>query len=303
MIAETHTHALDGTETRGSRAIARPVRIAVQIQPQHAPYEKIRDSAAVLEELGVDVLFNWDHFYPLYGEPDGLHFESWTMLAALAEQTSRVEIGALVNCNSYRNANLQADMARTIDHISAKRGEGRFIFGTGSGWFQRDYDEYGYEFGTVGGRLDVLARDLPIIEDRWGKLNPAPTRKIPMLIGGGGEKKTLRIVARHADIWHSYSDPATLERKLAILADHGRAVGRDVSEVEVSTEIGDRTPAEVEDLHALGATLFTIATSGPDYDISRVSDWLVWRDEKNARLSAESTRAGDGDQENQSAVA
>ena len=256
----------------------RPVRIGVQIAPQHALYPKIRETAAALEEMGVDILFNWDHFYPLSGEPDGLHFESWTMLAALAEQTSRVELGALVNCNSYRNANLQADMARTIDHIS----DGRFIFGTGSGWFERDYDEYGYDFGTVGTRLDALARDLPVIEDRWSKLNPAPTRKIPVLIGGGGEKKTLRIVAKHADIWHSFSDAATLERKLGILAEHGAAVGRDVSEIEISTEIGKRSIDEVEAQYALGATLFTVGISGPDYDISAIPDWLAWRDAKNA---------------------
>ena len=168
-------------------AAKRPVRIGAQIAPQHASYAQIRDTAAQLEELGVDIIFNWDHFFPLSGAPDGLHFESWTMLAALAEQTRHVELGALVNCNSYRNANLQADMARTIDHISAKEsGVGRFIFGTGSGWFERDYDEYGYEFGTVGERLDALAGSLPVIEQRWSKLNPAPTRKIPVLIGGGG---------------------------------------------------------------------------------------------------------------------
>jgi probable F420-dependent oxidoreductase len=251
----------------------RPVRLGVQIAPQHASYEKIRETAAELEELGADILFNWDHFYPLSGEPDGLHFESWTMLAALAEQTSRVELGALVNCNSYRNANLQADMARTIDHISAKgTGTGRFIFGTGSGWFERDYDEYGYEFGTVGQRLDALAANLPIIEERWGKLNPPPTRHIPVLIGGGGEKKTLRIVAQHADIWHSFSDPETLQRKL----------GRDVSQIEISTELRGRTPDEADALHALGTTLFTIGLSGPDYDLAPVRDWLSWRDSKNA---------------------
>ena len=263
-------------------AVKRPVRIGVQIQPQHATYSKIRETAAELEQLGVDILFNWDHFYPLSGAPDGLHFESWTMLAALAEQTSRVELGALVNCNSYRNANLQADMARTIDHISAKEsGVGRFIFGTGSGWFARDYEEYGYEFGTVGQRLDALADNLPIIEKRWDELNPAPTRKIPVLIGGGGEKKTLRIVAKHADIWHSFSDALTLERKLGILEEHGTAVGRDTSEIEISTELGKRSVEEAEEQYDLGASLFTVGISGPHYDLSPVRDWLSWRDAKN----------------------
>jgi probable F420-dependent oxidoreductase len=263
---------------------SRNVRIGVQIAPQHAPYEQIRDTAAQIEEMGADILFNWDHFFPLSGERDGLHFESWTMLAALAEQTRRVEIGALVNCNSYRNANLQADMARTIDHISAHgTGAGRFIFGTGSGWFERDYDEYGYEFGTAGSRLDALARDLPVIEERWGKLNPAPTRDIPILIGGGGEKKTLRIVAQHADIWHSFSDAPTLERKLGILAEHGAAVGRDTSEIEVSVELSRKSPEDADELHAVGATLFTVGISGPNHNLARVRDWLAWRDEKNAR--------------------
>jgi len=261
----------------------RPVRLGVQIAPQHAHYSKIRDTAAELEDLGVDILFNWDHFFPLTGEPNGLHFESWTMLAALAEQTSRVEIGALVNCNSYRNANLQADMARTIDHISEKgTGVGRFIFGTGSGWFERDYDEYGYEFGTVGQRLDALAANLPVIEQRLSVLNPVPTRKIPVLIGGGGEKKTLRIVAKHADIWHSFGDAATLERKLGILAEHGAEVGRDTSEIEISTEIGKGTVKEADEKRALGTSLFTVGITGPDYDLAPVHEWLAWRDATNA---------------------
>jgi alkanesulfonate monooxygenase SsuD/methylene tetrahydromethanopterin reductase-like flavin-dependent oxidoreductase (luciferase family) len=110
-----------------------------------------------------------------------------------------------------------------------------------------------------------------------------------VLIGGGGEKKTLRIVAQHADIWHSFADTETLERKLGVLRGHCEAIGRDFGEIEISTGTRPHTEAEpdpipaMEAQHALGATLFTLGITGPGLDPSPVADLLAWRDEVNAR--------------------
>lgn len=254
--------------------MSRPVRIAVQLQPEHADYPQIRDAVARAEDAGVDVIFNWDHFFPLAGDPDGKHLECWTMLGAWAEATSRVEIGALVTCNSYRNPDLLADMARTVDHISG----GRLILGIGAGWFERDYREYGYDFGTPGMRLADLRQALPRIRSRWERVNPPPTRRIPVLIGGGGERKTLRYTAEHADIWHAFGSLETIRHKSAVLDGHCSDVGRDPAEIERST--GVRRPPEdvAESLLAAGVTLFTIGSSGPDYDLELVRRWVAWRD-------------------------
>jgi probable F420-dependent oxidoreductase len=257
--------------------MSHPIRIGVQIQPQQADYAEIRDAVARAEDAGVDVIFNWDHFFPLYGDADGKHFECWTMLGAWAEQTSRVQIGALVTCNSYRNPELLADMARTVDHISG----GRLILGIGAGWFQRDYDEFGYDFGTAGSRIAELSEALPRIKARWARSNPAPTRDIPILIGGGGEKKTLRLVAEHADQWHSFADLDVLRRKSGILAEHCAAVGRDPGQIERSVGVEGVPGDSAEALVEAGATLFTIGVGGPDYDLSLVREWVKWRDARD----------------------
>ena len=262
----------------------RKIRIAAQLHPQHGDFAGLRRAVRSTEETGFDLVYNWDHFYPLYGARDGTHFECWTMLGAWAEQTSRIEIGALVTCNSYRNPDLLADMARTVDHIS----DGRLVLGIGAGWFRRDYEGYGYEFGRAGSRLNDLAAALPRIKARWDRLNPKPLRTPPILIGGTGERKTLRMVAEHADGWHAgFPDhPADLEPKVQALLNWCDRFGRDPADIEwgigLEPENKDQVLAEhAETYLEMGFTQFTLGYDGPKWDVSDAADWLAWRDGKN----------------------
>ena len=267
--------------TRTDRAI----RVGLQLNPQHADYRDIRRAAVAAEELGADMLFTWDHFFPLSGDRDGKHFECWTLLAAWAEVTSRVQIGALVSCNGYRNPDLLADMARTVDHISG----GRLVLGLGAGFKERDFVEYGFPFGTPGERLDDLAASLPRIERRLATLNPPPTRAIPLLIGGGGERRTLAIVARHADIWHTFAEGEDFARKSRILDGHCHAAGRRPDAIERSVLVGGDPRESGSSLLRLGATLFIVGANGPRHDLGEARRWIAWRDEQNADTGRSAT--------------
>ncbi len=256
-----------------------PIRVGVQIKPQHATYSKMRDAWMRAEEMGADTIFNWDHFYPLSGEPNGLHYECWTVLAGMAETTSRVKFGALVTCNSYRNPNLLADMARTVDHISG----GRLILGLGSGWFQKDYDEYGFPFKTAGQRLRDLDENMPVITERLQRLNPPPIQTpIPIMIGGTGEKVTLRITAQYAHIWNGFGDPEEAGRLSGVLDQRCSEVGRDPSEIERSIMVDEEKLTMGDAYVSQGITHLITGVDGPDYDLSGLERLIAWRDSREA---------------------
>jgi probable F420-dependent oxidoreductase len=254
------------------------IKIGVQVQPQHADFDRMRRTWIEAEEMGCDAIFNWDHFYPLNGDPDGKHFEALTLLGAMASVTEKAQIGSLVICNSYRNPELLADAHRTLDHISG----GRAIIGIGAGWFQRDYDEYGYEFGTAPERVKALGKALPRIKARLDKLNPPPIGKLPILIGGGGPKVTLKLVARYGDAWHSFGDLETFKHKDAILRSHCADVGRDPDEIERTWGARGLDDAGRDALLDAGVTHFILGVGGDGsgYDLTGLRDLVRWRDER-----------------------
>ena len=256
------------------------IRVGVQVQPQHADFAQMQEAWRAAEDLGVDSIYTWDHFYPLYGDPDGKHFEGATSLTALAASTERARIGALVFCNSYRNPQLLANIHSTIDHLS----DGRVILGIGAGWFERDYEEYGYEFGTAPERLRALGRDLPLIKQRLAKVNPPPASELPIMIGGGGEKVTLRLVAQHAQLWHTFADPETYLHKSEVLAEHCVKVGRDPATIERVIGTSGSISEYADALADAGVDELTVGVGGAPtgYDLGELSELLQWRDRRNA---------------------
>ena len=237
-------------------------RVGVQLWPQATTTDALLRAARDAEEVGVDSLWTWDHFFPLQGEPDAAHFEGWTLLTAFAVQTSRVQLGLLVGCASYRNPHLVADMARTVDHLS----HGRTVLGLGAGWFQRDYDEYEFPFGTAGSRLRDLDAYLYRVRKRLAQLTPPPVGRLPILVGGNGEKVTLRIVAQHADAWNGAGPPEEFGRRNRVLDEWCERVGRDPAEIERTAHLRVDDTERVEDYVQAGAE-HLILQCPPPFDL------------------------------------
>jgi alkanesulfonate monooxygenase SsuD/methylene tetrahydromethanopterin reductase-like flavin-dependent oxidoreductase (luciferase family) len=195
-------------------------------------------------------VWTWDHFVPLDGDPKGPMFEAWELLAAWGALTTHVRLGTLVTGNTYRHPPVLAKMVATLDHIT----NGRAILGLGAAWHAEEHAMYGLRFPSVGGRLarmDEAARVLRLLLDEpvasfTGKhyvlkdavAEPKPVQKrLPILIGGGGEQKTLRTVAKYADYWHGHGTPDVIAHKLEVLARHCAEVGRDVNDITPLTTV------------------------------------------------------------------
>ncbi len=242
------------------------VKVGVQLALQHASMSELRAAWRAADAAGVDSLWLWDHFFPIEEPSDGAHFEGYTTLAAMAADTVSATVGLLVTSVGYRNPDLVADMARTVDHICG----GRAVLGMGAGWFERDYVEYGYDFGTASSRLADLGRALPRIRRRLERLNRPPVQQpLPILIGGGGEKVTLRLVAEHAQLWNSFGPPDVFAHKNAVLDDWCARIGRNPAEIERTVAL---PPDELDDAAAYvdaGAGHLIILLRAP-YDLGPV---------------------------------
>ncbi len=220
--------------------------------------------AKAAEAAGYDRVMLMDHFYQLpgIGAPEEPMLECYSMLSAIAQHTSKVRLSALVTGNTYRNPALLAKTITTLDHVSG----GRATLGLGCGWFEKEHTDLGFEFGTFGERFEKLDEALQIIGPMlrcepvtlngkyYSVLNainsPAPISKIPIMIGGGGEKKTLRMVAQYADESNLICEIDEIPRKLEALAGHCERLGRDRSEIKVTKLMMVAVAPTMEELEA-----------------------------------------------------
>lgn len=247
------------------------IRVGVQLHPQHCTIDELTTAWRTADAMQVDSIWVWDHFSPLYGDTDGPHFEAWSLLAAMAVDTDHAMLGALVSCNTYRNPDLLADIARTVDHVSG----GRMYLGIGAGWFEREYADYGYPFGTPRSRLDALVASLDRIAVRLSKLNPPAIGRMPIMIGASGEKVALRVVAKYADAWNTYGTPEHYADKNTALDGWCAKLGRDPGEIERTVLIMDEPAiARWRDYVDAGAQHIIVAVGTP-FDLEPVEHLLA----------------------------
>jgi alkanesulfonate monooxygenase SsuD/methylene tetrahydromethanopterin reductase-like flavin-dependent oxidoreductase (luciferase family) len=269
------------------------ITIGLQLAPQFGEMNDMRRAWMQAEELGADVLYSSDHFNAMVMDEDhakrtthgeeygkinrGKCFEGTTIQAAMAATTTRPRIGAIVHANSYRNPNLMADIARTIDHISG----GRFILGMGTGYLKEDYEDYGYHFGTQKERSLAFARDIPIIKDRFKKLNPPPIGNLPLLVASMGPTG-MKVAAEYADMWHVYGPAEKIQEKCAQFRETCESVGRNYDDIELVTYYFPQMLGGIDTdpsiYPEMGIRHIVVVNQGPKWDLGQLKEVLQWRD-------------------------
>jgi alkanesulfonate monooxygenase SsuD/methylene tetrahydromethanopterin reductase-like flavin-dependent oxidoreductase (luciferase family) len=227
-------------------------KFGILLWNQATDWPAYADAVRRLEELGYEHLWAWDHLYAIFGDPYQPIFEGWASLVAAAGMTRRLRLGLLVGANTFRNPGLQAKLAATLDHVS----NGRAILGVGGAWMEPEHTGHGIEFGTgFGQRLDWLDESVgaqralldgrevtsePGGHYRFDHLRhqPVPLQAhLPIMIGGSGERKTLRTVAKYADMWNAMGSVEKMAHKIEVLRGHCDAVGRDIDTIEFTLGI------------------------------------------------------------------
>jgi alkanesulfonate monooxygenase SsuD/methylene tetrahydromethanopterin reductase-like flavin-dependent oxidoreductase (luciferase family) len=223
------------------------LKLGILLWSQAASWSEMREGARLVDRLGYDHLWTWDHLYAIFGDPYQSIFEGWAALAAWAPETERTRLGLLVGANTFRNPGVVAKLATTLDHISG----GRAILGIGGAWMEPEHRAHGIDFGSgFGQRLDWLDEAVGAMRGvldggsvtsapgghyRFDDLRqlPLPVQsRLPIMIGGSGEKKTLRTVAKYADMWNAMGPLDLMAHKVEVLKGHCDAVGRDIAEIE-----------------------------------------------------------------------
>jgi alkanesulfonate monooxygenase SsuD/methylene tetrahydromethanopterin reductase-like flavin-dependent oxidoreductase (luciferase family) len=223
------------------------LKTGILLWSQAASWPEMLDAAKRVDRLGYEHLWTWDHLYAIFGDPYQPIVEGWMSLAAWAMATERTRLGLLVGANTFRNPGLTAKLASTLDQIS----DGRAILGIGGAWFDLEHQAHGIDFGSgFGQRLDWMDESVAAMRTMLdgGSVTSAPgghyafddlrhqplpiQTRLPIMIGGSGEKKTLRSVARYADLWNAMGPLEVMARKVEVLREHCASVGRDIEEIE-----------------------------------------------------------------------
>jgi F420-dependent oxidoreductase-like protein len=284
----------------GTAAPSRRLRFGIQTPQEGASFAALAEHWREAERLGYDTVWLDDHFHGVVTPPHADQLEAWVTMAALARETSTIRFGTLVFCNSYRQPSLTAKMAASLDAISA----GRLELGLGCGWYQSEYDAYGYDFPPIRRRLEQLEEALEICRRMWCEEQPSfagrhyriaapwnhpgPAQKPhpPILIGGSGEKVLLRLVARYAQIWNMGGSPEDFRKKIAVLDRHCAELGRDPATIERSwfgPLLIDEDPGRVErrlrkraQLSGVGAAIDDKMIAGtPERVIARIREYVA----------------------------